>query len=157
AEQRVWDAVEEVLRQPEIIAEEVRRQQAHAGQQRAEVLDELALFEKALAKCGREEQRWAHAYANEVISIEELKQYRAEIAIRRQSVLAQRAELQAKLEALANAVDHIEALTGYCTRVCQQLHAFDVLEKRQALESLDIRVTWTPGEPLVIEGNIPLG
>jgi hypothetical protein len=28
-------------------------------------------------------------------------------------------------------------------------------KKREALEALDIRVTWAPGEPIRIEGNIP--
>jgi len=33
---------------------------------------------------------------------------------------------------------------------------FDKREKRLTLEALDIRVTWTPNEPLTIQGNIPL-
>jgi hypothetical protein len=39
----------------------------------------VALIEAALAKCDREAQRWADAYAAEVINLAELKEYRAEI------------------------------------------------------------------------------
>jgi site-specific DNA recombinase len=155
-EGRVWSAVAEMLRHPEIIAKEVQRQHAQADQERAAVQKELALFDKALAKCDREDQRWAEAYANEVIRLEELKQFRAEIAVRRQSVLGQRAAVQAKLETIAHAVDQVDTLLDYCARVRESLHTFDMGEKRLALEALDIRVTWTAAKELDIEGRIPL-
>jgi hypothetical protein len=45
---------------------------------------------------------------------------------------------------------------SYCTLVRQRLQTFDGREKCLPLEALDIRVTWTPNEPLVIQGSIPL-
>jgi chromosome segregation ATPase len=149
--------VEEVLQQPEIIAAEVQRHYADADQRRAEVQRELNLLTASLGKCDREEQRWAKAYADEVISLDELKGYRAEIATRRQSVLAQLARLQARLEGIGQALGQVEALIGYCERVRQRLHTFDTLEKRLALDALNIQVTWTPGQPLAIQCTIPLG
>jgi hypothetical protein len=92
-----------------------------------------------------------------VISIEELKGYRADIRARRQSLLVQRTTLQGKLETIGEMVGQVEALIGYCTRVCQRLQTFDGTEKRLALEALDIRVTWLPGQPFTIQGSIPLG
>jgi hypothetical protein len=109
-----------------------------------------------MAKCDREEQRWAQAYVAEVINLAELKGYRSEIATRRHSLLAQRHGLQTDLENIGHALEHVEALRGYCERVRQQLQTFDPAEKRQAFEALNVRITWTPGQPLTIEGTIPL-
>jgi len=157
AEHAVWQAVMRVLEHPDMIAAEVARRQATAGEQREQVQQELMLLETALAKCDREEQQWAEAYAAEVISLEELKGYRAEIGVRRQSLLSQHGALQAKIETIGEMVGQVEALIGYCARVCQRLQTFDVAEKRLALEALDIRVTWIPGQPFEIHGSIPIG
>jgi hypothetical protein len=73
--------------------------------------------------------------------LEELKGYRAEIATRRQSLLSQQALSQEKIEAIGQTVGQVEALTDYCARVRQQLHTFDIPEKRVALEALDVLVT----------------
>jgi site-specific DNA recombinase len=156
-EQRVWAAIEAVLQQPEIIAAEVTRQQADAETQRAEILREVSLVEDAFAKCDRDQQRWEQAYLGEAIDLHDFKAKKAEIATRRASLLAQRRQLQTRLDSIGQAVDHVEALLGYCARVRQKLQCFDGAEKRLALHALDIRVTWTPGQPLAIAGTIPLG
>jgi hypothetical protein len=127
-----------------------------ADAQRAEVQREVESIAAALAKCDREEQRWAEAYAAEVINIAELKGYRGEITARRQGLLTEQRMLQAKLDTIGQAVAHVEALTEYCARVRQRLRTFDAAEKRLAFEALNVRVTWTPGQPLAIEGTIPL-
>jgi hypothetical protein len=51
----------------------------------------------------------------------------------------------------------LPALTAYCARVHQCLKAFDLADKLVALQALHIRVSWTPGHPLAIQGSIPLG
>jgi site-specific DNA recombinase len=157
AEERVWRAIEHVLQQPEIITAEVSRQQAGAEERRAEILQEISRIEDTIAKCDREEQRWAQAYVVEVINLAELKGYRSEIATRRQNLVAQRHDLQTNLDNIGHALEHVEALMGYCARVHQRLQTFDPTEKRQAFEALNVRITWTPGRLLAIEGTIPLG
>jgi site-specific DNA recombinase len=156
-EPQVWAAIVRVLEQPELIAAEVRRQEASADEQRAGIRRQLGIIEAALAKCDREAQRWADAYAQEVINVAELKGYRAEIEARRQSLQAEYASGQAKLDAIGQAVQHVEVLTDYCARVHQRLNTFDNAEKQAAFEALNIRVSWVPGQPLTIEGSIPVG
>ena len=156
-ERQVWDAVNRVLQDPELIAAEVARQDAHAEEQRQGIHQELAAIDAALMKCEKEAQRWAEAYAAEVISLEELKAYRADIVARRQDLLAEQQTRQASLQAIGEAVQQVEALIGYCERVRQNLQTLDHAEKRNALKALNIRVRWTPGQPLVIQGSIPLG
>jgi chromosome segregation ATPase len=145
-----------VLEHPDLIAAEVARQETTADDQRAEVAHELSALDAALTKLDREAQRWAEAYAAEVINVAELKGYRAEIDAKRQSLLAQHAASQARLDAIGQEVAQVGALIDYCARVRQRLQTFDSAEKRLAFRALDIRVTWTPGQPLTIEGSIPL-
>jgi Recombinase zinc beta ribbon domain len=72
-EQRVWAAIMRVLEQPELIAAEVARQEESADEQREEIKRQLVIIEAALAKCDREAQRWADAYAGEVIDLYEFR------------------------------------------------------------------------------------
>ncbi len=155
-EPQVWAAVVRVLEQPELIAAEVTRQEASADAQRTEIGREMALIETALAKCDREAQRWADAYASEVISLAELKGYRAVIEARRRSLLEEHATCQRQMDAIGAAVGQVETLIDYCARVRQALQTFDATEKRHAFEALDIRVSWIPGQPFAIQGTIPI-
>jgi hypothetical protein len=156
-EAKVWAAVVRVLEQPELIAEEVARQETNADAHRIEIGQHMAIIDVALAKCDREAQQWPDAYAGEVINLVELKAYRADIETRRQSLLAEQASRQRQLDAIGVAIQHVEALTAYCARVHQRRKAFDRAEKLVASQALDIRVSWTPGQPLAIQGSIPLG
>jgi hypothetical protein len=91
-----------------------------------------------------------------VISLPELKEYRQEIAARRQKLELRHAGLHAEVEAIGQTSSQLESLMNYCTLVRQCLQTFDGREKRLTLEALDIRVTWTPNELLAIQGSIPL-
>jgi site-specific DNA recombinase len=156
-EQRVWAAIVRVLEQPELIAAEVGRQEATTDEQCAEIRRQLGILEAALTKCDREEQRWSEAYAAEVINLAELKAYRTDIEGRRQSLQAHRGSLQTELDTIGEAMARAEILVDYCARVRQHLQTFDNAEKRVAFEALDIHVSWTPEQPLQIEGHIPIG
>jgi hypothetical protein len=149
-EAQVWGAIVRVLEHPELIAAEIARQQASTDERRAEIRQQWALIEAALTKCERELQRWADAYAAEVINLAELKGYRADIEARRQSLMTEHAACQRQMDAIGEAAQHVEALTAYCARVRQHLQTFDGAEKRVALQALDIRVSWMPGQPFVI-------
>jgi site-specific DNA recombinase len=137
----VWKAVAQFLEDPEVVAAEVARQHATADEQRAAVQQELMLIETALAKCDREAQRWADAFAQEVIDVAELKAYRAEIEARRHSLLTEQARNQAKLDAIGQAAQHVGVLIDFCARVRQGLQTCDNAEKRAVFEALDIHVS----------------
>jgi site-specific DNA recombinase len=155
-EAEVWAAVRRVLEEPALIAAELERQEAGAEAKRVEYRQQLALIDAALAKCDREAQRWAVAYAGEVINLDELKGYRAEIDARRQSLRGEQEACQRQLEVIGEARQQREALTGYCVRVRQRLTPFGPDEQRLALRALDVRVRWTPGQALRMEGSIPI-
>jgi hypothetical protein len=145
-----------LLENPELIAAEVARQEAQAGDQRAEIGRQMGFVEASLATCDREAQKWEKAYLANAIELVDFKAKTAEIRTRRASLLEEQAALQANLDALGVAEQEVDALTEYCARVRQGLGGFDHAQKQLALRALDIRVRWTPGQALVIEGSIPL-
>lgn len=155
-EAQVWAAVVRLLENPELIAAEVARQEAQAGDQRAEIGRQMGLVEASLATCDREAQKWEKAYLADAIELVDFKAKTAEIRTRRASLLEEQAALQANLDALGVVEQEVDALTEYCARVRQGLGGFDHAQKQLALRALDIRVRWTPGQALVIEGSIPL-
>jgi hypothetical protein len=126
------------------------------GERLTALRQEIEVIEAGLAKCGREAQRWAEAYAAEVIGLPELQEYRRQIGTRRQQLQARQAALHAETGAIGETVGQVESLISYCEHVRERLHTFDEREKRLALEALDIRATWAPNQPLTIQGSIPL-
>src|SRR5262249_44980632 len=97
------------------------------------------------------------AYAHEVIDLTELKAKKLDITERKQRLLAQKEAVDAARYAVHEAKARRQDILTYCLRVKERLTTLDVLYKRQALEALDIRVTWAPGEPIRIDGCIPMG
>lgn len=152
----VWGCVEEVLKSPDVIMQEVQRKQDHAE----EILDELhhtlELINTALVKCQREDERWIRAYAAEVIDLAELKAYRSNFAVQRQELLEQQQSMLSQIDSIQRGMYQVGRLIEYCARVKQHLRTLDFQEKRLVLQALDIRVTWASDHPIKIGGSIPL-
>jgi hypothetical protein len=64
--------------------------------------------------------------------------------------------LHAQLASIQRGVHQVEALISYCARVREQLHTFDIDEKRLASQALAIQVTWAMEQPLQVKGSLPL-
>ncbi|MBI3327032.1 MAG: hypothetical protein HYZ81_10070 [Nitrospinae bacterium] len=116
ADARVWGAVLSVLNQPEQIAEEVEKRCASLEEQEASLVQEQRAIESVLARCDREEQRWAEAYAVEVINLAELKAYRAEIAERRRDLQTELELLESQRQTMQRGVAEVARLVEYCRR-----------------------------------------
>jgi site-specific DNA recombinase len=155
-ESQAWGAVERVLRKPKLIAAEIQKQHASADDERASIEHELSLCEKALARCDQEAQRWARAYAAEVIDLQELRQYRAEIDTRRQSILEQQRAYQTQLAGIGQHLNYVDALTAYCKQVARRLRTFSPDKKRLALDALDVQATWMPEIGISLTASIHL-
>jgi site-specific DNA recombinase len=156
AETKVWGKIEQLLQHPELVTQEVLHYQHASDQAQREIMHELQLVSAALGRCDREEQRWAEAYAAEVIDLKQFQGYKAEIEIRRQSLFAQQAECKRSQSEAQELLQHGQSLIDYWSRVREHLRAFTLEEKRLAFEALDLKIAWTPGEPLRIQACIPI-
>jgi septal ring factor EnvC (AmiA/AmiB activator) len=152
----VWQAVECVLTDPAIIATELERRRDGTSTQQADLDRERRGYEKQLAQCEKELKRWEEAYAGEVIDLVRFKTLKVEVDARRASAEREMARLDEEQRLLEQDELETATLTDYCRRVVQNLHRFDLTEKRVALEALNITVTWHPDKPLAIQGSIPV-
>ncbi len=148
-EGHVWRAVVAFLEDPDHVAAKMAEYTAETGHRKAAIAQERALVETALDRCQREAQRWADAYAAEVINLQEFQGYKAEIEARRRSLPDQHATLEAEQRSLEEDTRRWDAVPEYCRRVRQNLTTF-------TLEALNIRVTWAPGQAPDITGHIPV-
>jgi site-specific DNA recombinase len=156
AETKIWGKIEQLLQHPELVALEVLRYQQVSAQAQTEITHELQLIQKALERCDREERRWAEAYAAEVIDLKQFQGYKAEIEMRRQGLLAQQSACKGRQSETQELLQHGQTLIDYCARVREHLKALTSEEKRLAFDALNLKIAWTPGEPLRIQACIPI-
>lgn len=153
----VWQAIERVLHNPALIAEEIERQRQGTSIQQANVDHERQQYGRQLAQCDKDIKRWEAAYVGEAITLEDFKIKKTEIDTRRVSIERELSHLDDQQHAMEQAALEIASLEDYCTRVRSQLQHFTTEEKRLALEALNITVTWHPENPVQIHGSIPVG
>lgn len=155
-EEPVWQAVDRMLNNPTLIAQELERHKSTAHETERDAEREVYVLQNARGKLDRELRQWERAYASEVINLEEFKTYKREIQDKQARLLAQEQDLQESLRRVAEQQAVLESLETYCHNVRAELTTFDLPMKRVALEALNIQATWAPGEPIRITGNIPV-
>ena len=111
------------------------------------------MIDAALARCDREEEQWDKAWAGKKISLQKYGAKCAEIEDRRTSLRAELERLDQKGQALNQDVRDAEMLVALCRQWQDNLDTFDMPKKRKVLESFNIRVPWSPGQEIKIEGN----
>jgi site-specific DNA recombinase len=156
-EPRIWQEIERILGDPTKIIAELDRKARQEAQGQQDMTKERRAIQKALAALEREAQRWDEAYAHEVIELTELKAKKLDITERQRRLLAQQEAVDAAMHVAHEATARTRDILTYCLRIKEQLTPLDVPRKRQALEALNVHVTWAPGEPIRFEGDIPMG
>jgi len=152
----VWEAVERVLNTPALITAELERRRAGTSAQQADLDHERPHYQRQIAQCEKELQRWYTAYEKEVIDLADFQARKAEVDARRASAEQELARLDDQQRAIEQGELETAALKDYCARVWARLHTFTLEEKRQALDALNITVTWHPAWPEPkIEGSLP--
>lgn len=153
-EKTVWEAVERVLRQPEIIAAEVQQRKHNVSTEQSDLDRERRIFEGQIAQCDKELRKWEQAYIADAIDVHDLKAKKAEVMARRASLEREIARVDEQQQLLEQVELETASLVEYCQRVRETLHRFDNEEKRLALDALNITVVWHPDKPLEIQGSI---
>jgi chromosome segregation ATPase len=153
----VWAAVERVLRNPALIAQEVERQRQDAGSQQTALDRERRHYAAQLAQCDRDLKRWEAAYLGEAIDLQDFKVKKAEVDARRASAERELARLDAEQRQMEDAALELATLTDYCREVAENLRTFDLADKRLALEALGVEVVWHPERPLAITAHLLVG
>ena len=152
----VWEAVERALHNPTLITAELERRREGTSAQQSDLDRERQHYTRQLAQCDKDLKRWEAAYLGEAIDLADFKAKKAEVDARRSSAEQELDRLDEQQRLIEQAELETASLMDYCARVWAQLQHFTLEEKRQALEALNITVTWHPGEPPEIHGSIPI-
>ena len=149
----VWEQIEQVLKRPEIIISEIEKQRQEANQ--LSVLEtELHHVERQLKMLDREQEQllqWAlKGFPEETVLGENKK-----INAKRESLKAQKAELEAQVKSGKEAAVSLPKLEELVQRIQEKLATPDFQTKRMAIDMLNIKV-WLDGDNVEITGAIPI-
>jgi hypothetical protein len=109
-----------------------------------------------LARCEKDLKRWEAAYVGEAIDLDDFKAKKADIGLRRTRLEQELTRLEEQQWLLEQVDLETASLADYCARVRQASQRFDRAAQRNALEALNIIVTWHPEKPLQIHGSVPV-
>jgi site-specific DNA recombinase len=148
----VWSELEGVLRNPEIIIAELEKQRNDVD--RLGVLEtELKQVEHQL-KATDQEQRQLLQWALKGFPENQVEAENKRINKARETLTAQKTELETQLKSSKDAVISIPKLEHTIELLRQQLKDPDFAAKRDFIESMGIKV-WLNGENVEITGTIP--
>jgi site-specific DNA recombinase len=155
-EEWAWAQVASVLRNPDLIAAELKRRKDEGPD--ASLLADLETAKQRLATLERRQADYLRRYSEaedgtfpwELVE-REIKRLEAE----KVGWTATIADLEDRLQARELVREQLEALHVYCERVGRNLDAFTFDDKRLALEALQVRVTGN-GREWRLDGSIPL-
>jgi site-specific DNA recombinase len=149
----VWQEIERVLAQPDIIIAEVEKQR-EAADHTNHIETELNDVEKQIKALDKEQEqnlRWANLGFPEDMIVANNKQ----INTKRAELLEERQELQAKLKNCQDAIVNLPKMEKVVRIIQGRLTNLDYESKRLTLEALSIKV-WLDGNNVEITGSIPL-
>ncbi|MFC1907445.1 recombinase family protein [Chloroflexota bacterium] len=157
-EEVVWSNVREVLENPEVIVEEIKRQadeQSKQSLQESYSNKEIARLERKIRNYEKQERQLisllGHGEVTKDYVLDEINRLKKECQ-------ADEEELQ-RIKGTKDRLSHIAdaeiKLNDFCQRVRQNLYNATIQDKRLALEALDIRVIAST-QSIDIKGIIPV-
>ena len=155
-EAAVWDAVEQALNNPTLIAAELERRRDGTSAQQTDLDRDRQHYTRQLAQCDKDMKRWEAAYLGEAIDLADFKAKKGEVEARRASVERELACLDAEQRTIEQAELETASLMDYCARVRSALQHFTLEEKQRAMEALNIAVVWHPDKAPDIHGSISM-
>jgi len=152
-ERLVWEQIERVLDNPELIISEIEKQRQDAN--KLGILEtELQQVERQLRTLDRDQEQllqWAlKGFPEETVVLENKR-----INQKRASLQAQKAELEVQILASQEAAISLPRLELFVELMRQKLTTLDYETKRLALEMLNIKV-WLDGHNIEVTGTLPI-
>lgn len=135
-EDEVWKVVQEVLRQPEVVIQELERQQGGI----LLLEEEMARLRTSARRLADQEKRLIRLYGMGEITEEYLLREANQVKKTREAQEKDLARLQQQREHLRTLDGLGERVRAFCDRVGHRLGQFDFEEKRLALQALQIKI-----------------
>jgi len=152
-EDLVWTQIEHILANPTLIITELEKQRQDSNEV-GTLEAELKQIERQLKATDRDQAQllqWAiKGFPEDMVTTENKK-----LNARRESLKAQRADLDQKIKSSQEAAISLPKLEHFVELVREKLSTLDFETKRMALEMLDIKV-WIDGDNVEVTGVIPI-
>ncbi len=149
----IWDKIQAVLDNPELITQEIEKHRQDVNQLSA-LETELQQIERQLKSLKHDQEQllqWALKGFPEDQIIEENRK----INDKRESLQARKIEREMQIKGSQEAVISLPKLESFVELIRQKLTTLDYNTKRQAVDMLGIKV-WLEGENIEITGTIPV-
>ena len=150
----VWDAIEEAIMNPSLIAEQVKNLQRKRSLSVQEVKSKTDEIEQALSQVEKEEMRILEAYRLSIISPSQLARELEQIQSRKDVLKGRMAEISSKGD-MSNFLAVRRSIDDYCQRVAGNLKSFN-RDGRQAFLRLVINRIVFEGSRVRIKGVLPV-
>jgi len=149
----VWKEVERVLRDPSAVLAEIKRHEFDAGAD-SDSLRETGRLRDYLTTLDESETRFLRLYGAGVVAEEKLQRELLRVADERRRTAEAIASLESRLAKM-----HANKLSGenievICKRVSTNLESLSTVDRRMALEALDIKVH-VNGDSISVTGSLP--
>ncbi len=152
-DQLLWDKVEALLSQPEVVLAGLKAVEADSAQA-DHFKQELVDVETRLKELDEEQnsllKQSLMGFPEELI-IKENQKINGDRAV----LLQRKAELEAKIEQVQRAAVDMDSIKMVCDIVSKSLGNLTYEDKRLAIKALDIKV-WIKHDELTMEGSIPI-
>ena len=152
-EETVWQQVEKILSQPELVLAELQERERKAKE--STFLE--SRLERKKAELGKKEKEKSRVWKAFEITGDE-KKFRHDIATLGGEIKAleeEASQLERRIEEREQSHISINGIKQACELIKTNLGGLGFEEKRLALEALQIKV-WIDGESITIEGVIPI-
>ena len=135
-EEQVWKTVREILQQPDIVIEEIKRQQEESSF----LEEELARIRASIRRLADQERRLIRLFGIGQVTEEFVMREVDQVKKARRALEGDLAGLQQQRQQVANLDGLSDHVRAFCAQVAERLDEFDFDEKRLALEALQIKV-----------------
>jgi site-specific DNA recombinase len=156
-DQLVWEQVEKVLSQPEMVIAELqrRRQVAEADGDDKNFDERLKSLDRQLESLQNRESRLVRLYTFGEFDDDTLRKEKQAIDAERKRLVDEKLQLERRIEVQNQCTAGIDGVERFCELVRTNIKQFTFQDKRLALEALQIKV-WVDGDKVTIEGAVPV-
>jgi site-specific DNA recombinase len=159
-EEAIWEVIEDsVLTEPSSLARYIDLKQRDAHQRQAEVSHvrhPLAQVRTELQAIDAKQQKLLNLHLNDYIDQAMFSANKTTLDHERDSLVALRSELEARLNAESLQQSQVRVAITYLERVVEKLPRASIAERRLVIESLDVHVVYRDMEHMRMFFDLPL-
>jgi len=155
AENLVWGYIEQLILNPRSLLEEVELRRSLSRERNQMIQDRIQMIGGELESIGQKQRLLLDLFLVGHLSKSEFTEKKIELARQRDTLERERGEKEGWLQEDEISAATVEEVQAFCERMAQGLERATVLEKRNILKILQVKVMFD-GSSLTIGGGVPV-